>query len=148
MKHAFQRWLKFNVVGIAGVFVQLLTLAVLVTCLGVAIMPATLVAVEAAILHNFCWHERWTWSNRRRRGRAILRFVQFNVANGAVSIAGNLLLMRLLVTSLNMNYIAANIAAISACSIFNFLVSEFVVFAEKVGFDADSVEKSCRIPKP
>jgi putative flippase GtrA len=61
--------------------------------------------------------------------------VQFNAANGAVSIAGNLLLMRVLVTSLNLNYIAANVAAIGACSIINFLLSEFLVFAEKVAGD-------------
>jgi putative flippase GtrA len=129
MNHTLGRWLKFNVVGIAGVLVQLLTLAALVSYLGVDIMPATFMAVEAAILHNFVWHEKWTWSNRARRGHLMSRFVQFNAANGAVSIAGNLLLMRLLVTSLNLNYIAANIVAVAACSIFNFLISEFLVFA-------------------
>ena len=138
MNHAVQRWLKFNVVGLAGVLVQLLTLAALVTGLRVDMMPATFVAVEAAILHNFFWHERWTWSDRTKRGHVILRFVQFNVANGAVSIAGNLLLMRVLVTSLNLNYIAANLAAIGACSIVNFWVGEFLVFAQKVVIDSDS----------
>jgi putative flippase GtrA len=100
-------------------------------------MPATLVAVEAAILHNFFWHEKWTWSDRTKRGHLVSRFVQFNATNGAVSIAGNLLLMRVLVTSLNLNYIAANLAAIGACSMLNFLVSEFLIFAQKIVIDLD-----------
>ncbi len=131
MKRAVQRWLKFNVVGVAGVLVQLITLALLVSCLGVNLLAATFVAVEAAIFHNFIWHERWTWSDRTRRGDPASRFVQFNAANGAVSVVGNLLLMRVLVASLNLNYIAANLVAISACSIVNFLFGEFFVFAQK-----------------
>src|SRR4051812_5093668 len=121
MKHTVQRWLKFNAVGIAGMLVQLLTLAVFVACLGVDVMPATFVAVEAAILHNFSWHEKWTWSDRRKRGHVLTRLLQFNAANGAVSIAGNLILMRVLVTWLNVNYLASNVVAIGACSMFNFL---------------------------
>jgi putative flippase GtrA len=144
MNQAVQRWLKFNVVGIAGVLVQLLTLTVLVACLGVDIMPATFVAVEAAILHNFFWHEKWTWADRARRGHLVSRFLQFNAANGAVSIAGNLLLMRVLVTSLRLNYISANLAAISACSVFNFLFSEFLVFAEKVVSEPGKLENCGR----
>ena len=28
-----------------------------------------LIAVEAAVLHNFGWHERWTWRDRPRAGQ-------------------------------------------------------------------------------
>jgi len=146
MNQAVQRWLKFNVVGIAGVLVQLLTLAVLVTGLAVDIMPATFLAVEAAILHNFFWHEKWTWSDRTKRGHLISRFVQFNAANGAVSIAGNLLLMRILVTALKLNYIGANLAAIGACSIFNFLLGELLIFVEPSAAPSNTAHSSQERP--
>jgi putative flippase GtrA len=45
-----------------------------------------------------------------------------------VSILGNLLLMRLLVGTLQMNYFAANVIAIAACSLVNFLLSDCFVF--------------------
>ena len=49
------------------------------------------------MLHNFVWHERWTWADRRFGGFAgpqtFARLVRFNVATGLISIVGNLVLM-------------------------------------------------------
>jgi putative flippase GtrA len=56
-------WVRFNAVGIIGLVVQLLVLAVLLR-FGLHYLAATTMAVEAAVLHNFLWHERWTWSER------------------------------------------------------------------------------------
>jgi hypothetical protein len=65
------RWLKFNAVGGIGIGVQLAALAILKSVLHVDYLAATASAVEAAILHNFFWHERFTWADRARLvGRA------------------------------------------------------------------------------
>ena len=58
------RWMKFNLVGGVGIAVQLLMLWLLTLC-GVGYMLATALAVESAVLHNFVWHERFTWIDRR-----------------------------------------------------------------------------------
>ena len=58
------RWLKFNAVGGLGMIVQLATLAVLKNGLGVDYLLATAIAVEAAVIHNYFWHERFTWAGR------------------------------------------------------------------------------------
>ena len=58
------RWLKFNAVGLMGVGVQLAMLVVLASGLRIDYLPATALAVETAILHNFLWHERYTWADR------------------------------------------------------------------------------------
>ena len=52
------RWAKFNAVGAAGVAVQLGLLALLESVLRLQYLVATALAVEAAVLHNFAWHER------------------------------------------------------------------------------------------
>ena len=53
-------------------------------------------------------------------------------SNGAVSIAVNLGLMRLLVGEAKWNYVASNVLAIVVCSLANFLLGERFVFdAEK-----------------
>jgi len=93
-------------------------------------LPATALAVEAAVLHNFLWHERFTWADRVSvtRRQALLRLVRFNLTTGAVSILGNLLLMRLLVGQAHLPALAANLASIAGCSLVNFLVSEYIVF--------------------
>ncbi len=49
----------FAGIGLIGFGVQLATLALLVLA-GWPYLVATCVAVEAAVLHNFAWHERWT----------------------------------------------------------------------------------------
>jgi len=54
------RWVKFNAVGGVGILVQLGTLTVLRSGLGVNYLLATAIAVEATVLHNFFWHERFT----------------------------------------------------------------------------------------
>jgi putative flippase GtrA len=125
-----QRWIAFNGVGAVGMAVQLAVLALLVRAGGVHYLWATLVAVEAAVLHNFVWHERWTWrarpaGSRRQIGRRLLRF---HCVNGAISIAGNLALMRLLTGTLHIDPLASNIVSVLVCSIANFAASELVVF--------------------
>lgn len=124
------RWLKFNAVGALGFVVQLAALGVLVSGLRIGYLLGTALAVEIAVLHNFMWHERYTWRDRTRRaqGGALGRLLRFNLSTGALSIAGNLLVMRLLVGKLRLNYLLANVATIAVCSLANFAASHWLVF--------------------
>jgi putative flippase GtrA len=122
-------WLRFNAVGLLGVGVQLAVLAALRSGMGWTIRAATLVAVECAVLHNFVWHERWTWAHRSLELRGVpWRLLRFNVSNGLISIVGNLALMELLAVRLHLNYMFSNLIAIGACSLLNFFVSDKLVF--------------------
>jgi putative flippase GtrA len=121
------RWLKFNLVGGIGIVVQLLMLVVLKTGLHLHYLVATALAVETAVVHNFLWHERFTWADRA--GPSFVRFCKFNLTTGLFSIAGNLVMMRLLVGLGHFNYLLANGITITVCSVINFLVSDGFVFA-------------------
>jgi putative flippase GtrA len=124
------RWLKFNVVGAAGVGIQLACLKALTSGLHLHYLAATALAVEAAVLHNFFWHERCTWKERAGGGRRAiaLRLARFHAGNGLISIAGNLLLMGLLVGGAHMSPVLANAIAIAICSLANFAAAEWFVF--------------------
>jgi len=128
------RWRRFNAAGLVGVVVQLAALATFTQIAGFSTLAATACAVEAAILHNFIWHERYTWADRTRAAPqlAVSRLVRFNLSNGAVSLLGNLLLMKLLVDDAHLPMLPANLIAIVFCSTFNFVISEYVVFASKI----------------
>ena len=130
MTSTFRVWLRFNTVGAIGIGVQLLVLTLLKTGLGLNYLAATAVAVESAVLHNFVWHERWTWSERTKVNTHGMfgRLVRFHLANGLISIAGNLALMWLFVSRLHLHYFLANITAIATCSILNFVASDRLVF--------------------
>ncbi|MFY9559374.1 MAG: GtrA family protein [Terriglobales bacterium] len=124
------RWLKFNLIGGIGIGVQLAALAIFRSLLRLDYLLATALAVETTVLHNFLWHERFTWADRptARFTHSLARLARFNASNGLVSIVGNLLLMRLLVGTLRMQYFAANLIAIAVCSLVNFLLSDCFVF--------------------
>jgi putative flippase GtrA len=121
------RWLKFNAVGGIGIVVQLLVLTALKLGLHFNYLLATAVAVETAVVHNFYWHERFTWSDRPVNCR-FPRFLKFNLTTGLLSIAGNLLLTKFLVEVLAIQFLAANGMAIAICALFNFVVSDHFVF--------------------
>jgi putative flippase GtrA len=127
-----RRWLKFHAVGVIGVVVQLAALAFCKSVLGLHYMTATALAVEAAVLHNFCWHERWTWVERTRQSPGVIllmgRLLRFNVTSGLLSIVSNLVLMKLFVGHFRLHYLVANALAIATASLANFLLSELLVF--------------------
>jgi putative flippase GtrA len=123
----WQRAARFYAVGAGGIVVQLAALAVFKSGLHLHYLVATALAVEAAVLHNYLWHERWTWSDRPARGR-LARLVRFHAGNGLISIAANVALMRLFVGALHIPYLAANAASIAVCSLANYVVSDRLVF--------------------
>jgi len=125
-----KRWFIFNFVGAMGICVQMGTLLGFTSCLRLNYLVATALAVEAAVLHNFFWHERWTWADRieSHDGGFFPRLLFFHMANGAVSIAGNLILMKIFVDKTGLHYVHANILAIAICSILNFLAGDRGVF--------------------
>lgn len=142
------RWGKFNLVGAIGIGVQFAVLFLLKGILHADVLIATAIAVEAAVLHNFVWHERFTWvdrivrssneidsvRNERVSNRALVspgffrRLWRFHLANGLVSIVGNVALMKFLLDIGHMNYLAANAIAIAMCAVANFLLSDQWVF--------------------
>jgi len=130
---AVLRWLKFNAVGGIGIGVQLIVLLGLRSGLHLSYLAATAVAVEAEVVHNFFWHERYTWADRVQPSwrKSLPRFLRFNLTTGGVSIAGNLALMKLLVGLGGVNYLVANGIAITLCSLANFMVSNEYVFGDE-----------------
>jgi len=122
---------RFNLVGLLGFAVQLALLTLLVR-LGVHYLAATALAVEAAVLHNFVWHERWTWADRAPAPHTRLaRLWHFHLLNGTVSLGGNLLLMRLLVGGAGMTPLLANAISVVACAAINFAGADRLVFGRR-----------------
>ena len=123
------RMTKFALVGAFGIAVQLAVLAALNNA-GCPYLWATAFAVESAVLHNFVWHQRFTWSDRSSPGEheTGLRLLRFHLSNGAISIVGSLLLMRWLVGELRMGVLTANLLTIAGCSVANFIASDRWVF--------------------
>ena len=132
MSPAFRRMSRFYFVGMIGIVVQLLVLAGLKSGLKLNYMLATALAVEAAIVHNFLWHQRFTWAERAGKA-AFSRFLKFNLGNGAISVAGNMVGMAVLAGAAKINYVIANLVSVAGCSLLNFLISDRLVFVQRAG---------------
>jgi putative flippase GtrA len=124
------RCLKFTAVGGVGIAVQLIVLAFLKTVLRMHYLIATGLAVEFAVLHNYIWHDQFTWVDRRPQKR-FMRALKFNLTTGLSSLGGNVVLMALFVGSMHMRCLLANSLTIAICAAVNFLVSDRFVFRAK-----------------
>jgi putative flippase GtrA len=147
---------RFVWVGAGGFVVQALSLQALAAA-GLPYPVATALAVEAAILHNFLWHERWTWADRTasegagllvrrslgeggkacsyeqaRRHERLARLLRFNGSTAVISIAGNVALMALFVGGFRLPLLPANLLAVLALSVLNYLSADRLVFATKL----------------
>jgi putative flippase GtrA len=124
------RWGKFNLVGAMGMVVQLTALAFFTRRSDGHYLFASAAAVEFALVHNFVWHLHYTWRDRRDgTTRRLTQFVRFHLSNGAISMVGNLALMRMLVDKAHLPVIVANVIAILCCSIANFCLGDNWTFA-------------------
>ena len=124
------RFLRFSVAGLGGFAVQIATLALLTYLLGIHYVPATIIAVEAAILMNFAWHERWTWRDRRTLGDkgVVGRLLRYNALTGLTSIAGSVMVTTFLVETGSMAPIVANSISVIVLGALNFVGSDRFVF--------------------
>jgi len=85
---ASSRLLKFLVVGGIGVVVNLVVMALLIQSGFSGDWRASAIASAVAALHNYLLNNHWTFSDRRRNGRALLNgaFLYLPVAAAGVAI--------------------------------------------------------------
>jgi putative flippase GtrA len=123
---------RFYAVGFIGILVQLAVLQALAEGVRTNYLVATALAVEIAVIHNFLWHDRWTWRSRTSGTDSLAlrltRFWKFNLSTGAVSLATNIIVTSLLVEAGRVPYLVANLIAIAVGSAGTFLLGELVVF--------------------
>ncbi len=124
------RWLRFNLIGALGLTVQLASLALLHHACPTHALITSATAVELTLLHNLIWHWHFTWRDRRHTTTPLRAFTRFHLSNGAVSLLGNLLLVRLLLHLTHTPLLLDNLLAVLLCSLANYLIGNNWVFAE------------------
>ncbi len=129
VRPALQRWLRFNLVGLLGMSVQLITLALFNRAFPHHPLTISGVAIELTLLHNFTWHTHYTWRDRTNSGSRLQQLLRFHLANGLISLVGNLILMRLLLHHTHLALLPANLIAILCCSVANYIAGNHWAFA-------------------
>jgi putative flippase GtrA len=123
---ALARFGRFNLVGAAGFVLQLTLLHALTRLTNWPLSVCVAAAVLVTVSHNFVWHARYTW--RGATDRWFARWLAFNLSNGAVSLVANVVVTTV-VAAAGVPVVAANVAAVCAAALVNFLLSDRLVFA-------------------
>lgn len=123
-----RRFIRFGLVGLSGVFVDMVMLYLLSdpSMLGWKLTRSKIVASELAILNNFLWNDRWTFSDISQHqtgwSKRLKRLLKFNL----VCLAGlvlNVLILNALFNVFGINRYLANLIAIAAVTLWNFWVN-------------------------
>lgn len=120
------RFLRFGIVGLSGVFVDLAVFYLLRDGLELGLTRSAMLSAEVAILNNFIWNDLWTFGDLSRSqrgwGKRLKRFLKFN----SICLAGliiNVLIVNFLFNVLNVNEYLAKLVAIAIVTVWNFWVN-------------------------
>jgi dolichol-phosphate mannosyltransferase len=114
------RFIKFNIVGLTGVFVNE-GILMLLTSLGLYYIYSSIVAIETSIISNFLLNDIWTFKDRRS-GHILKRLVKFNILM-LVGLVINLLILYVLTDLASLHYTISNLFGIAIASIARYLMS-------------------------
>ncbi|NHV96622.1 MAG: GtrA family protein [Thaumarchaeota archaeon] len=114
------RFIKFNIVGLTGVFVNE-GILMLLTSLGLYYIYSSIVAIEISIISNFMLNDIWTFKDRRS-GHILKRLVKFNILM-LVGLVINLLILYVLTDLASLHYTISNLFGIGIASIARYLMS-------------------------
>jgi len=119
---------KFGFVGLLGVAVNLGLLYLLGITLGLHRGLAWFLAVEGSILHNFAWHEWFTWSDRRQGGwfGLIRDAIAFHLAVAGAALINGLVFVAL--SLMGAPLLLAGGTGIAVGTVFNFITADRWVF--------------------
>lgn len=122
------RMVRFGIVGILGVGVNMILLYILAGVFGLNHLLGAILATEAAILSNFVLNDRWTFRANmpgRKWSARILRYNTVALAGLAISVS----ILAVLTYMFNINYLLANLFAIGAGTIWNYTGSSLFTWS-------------------
>lgn len=125
LKLAEYRPLKFVVVGITGVIINVGILSLLHT-LGLTIPIAGAIAIESSILTNFAVNNAWTFRSKREGG-LISRLLKYNLVTLLGAVINYAVLNALVLISVH--YVFADLIGIALGFLANYLGSELFVWS-------------------
>ncbi|MBF2018057.1 MAG: glycosyltransferase [Rivularia sp. T60_A2020_040] len=122
------RFIRFGLVGLSGVFVDMTILYLLSdpNTLALPLTRSKIIAGEIAIFNNFLWNDAWTFADVTMQQKGLKqrfkRFLKFNI----ICLAGlviNVLVLNLIFNFVISNRYIANLIAIAVATVWNFWVN-------------------------
>jgi putative flippase GtrA len=121
-----RRIIRFGLVGLIGVGVNVLILRIIHGEFGLLLPLASAITVEITIVINFLLNNWWTFGERSISGH---RFARYNLA-ALGGLAITTVVLTLLTSRIGMPYIAADLVGIAAATVWNFGASTLWTWAK------------------
>ena len=122
------RLVRYSLVGLSGVFVDMTIFYILSAQLGQGLSRSKIVAAEVAIISNFLWNDIWTFADLSRQqpgwNARFKRLLKFNTIC-TVGLALDVVLLNVfynLVFAQNLKYVA-NLMAIASAALWNYWIN-------------------------
>lgn len=118
-----QRFIRFGVVGLSGIVVNMAVFYLLRAVLGLGLTRSAILAAEVAIMSNFLWNDLWTFGDiaSRQKGyqKCFKRLLKFNT----ICLSGlilNVLVLNLLFNVFELDEYVGQLVAIASVMLWNF----------------------------
>jgi putative flippase GtrA len=124
------RFARFGLVGLSGLVVNTVLLAVLTDVVGLFYVVSAVIATQGSTLWNFWLTERWVFADREHRrgwGTRLAMFLLMN--NVALLIRGPLLVV--LTSGLGIHYVVSNLISLVGLTVLRFVLADNWIWAPR-----------------
>jgi len=128
MSFPIGRFIRFGLVGLSGVFIDMVMFYLLSdpTTLALGLTRSKIFAAETAVINNFLWNDLWTFSDisshQKGNRQRLKRFIKFNVIC-LMGLILNVLMLNFFFNVLGINRYLANLIAIAIVTVWNFWIN-------------------------
>ena len=115
-------FMKYSLVGVSGVFVNLGLYLLLTRYYEISELVAPLIAIESALISNFILNNFWTFGKRITESRIRVKFVKFHLVSGFSALINYSAFLTLFLV-FGLYDILANLIGIGLAAIVNYLIN-------------------------
>ena len=115
-------FMKYSLVGVSGVFVNLGLYLFLTRYYEISELVAPLIAIESALISNFILNNFWTFGKRITQNRIRVKFVKFHLVSGFSALINYSAFLTLFLV-FGLYDILANLIGIGLAAIVNYLIN-------------------------
>ena len=115
-------FMKYSLVGVSGVFVNLGLYLFLTRYYEISEVVAPLIAIESALISNFILNNFWTFSKRVTQSRIRVKFIKFHLVSGLSALINYSVFLALFLV-FGLFDILANLIGIGLAAIVNYLIN-------------------------
>ena len=115
-------FMKYSLVGVSGVFVNLGLYLFLTRFYEISELIAPLIAIESALISNFILNNFWTFGKRITQSRIRVKFVKFHLVSGFSALINYSAFLTLFLV-FGLYDILANLIGIGLAAIVNYLIN-------------------------